>query len=177
MLAILGILRIVWPYLLGAALIGGAYYWAWNRGVEHEHKKTVAVQASFDAYVQKERQIVEALKLEWEAQIARTEEAVKAEEIKRVQTFNDLQRTARDLAGRSKSLASCRTDLAAIELYDSARAAATVAGPTRGIEKTAPTPAAGTEEYIVALHEWAAICGARVVSWEGFYRGLREARR
>jgi hypothetical protein len=125
------------------------------------------VQAEFDAYRAKEAAIVAGLASQWDAKRQQAEVSAQQLETERAERFSSLQDRARSLAGAGVSAGG------RLRLYDDARSTAEAAGTPGKPTEAATSAASSTEEYIVSLYGWAAICKERVDAWFSFYQSLR----
>ena len=183
MTILLTLLRFAWPYLLGAAVAGGAYLWAYNRGVAHEHVKVVAAQAEFSAYRnQAEAQAhaakaaADALQTRWNSERLAAGSALAQANKARKAAFDQLAaRAVADVPAGSAGLGSAArvvmrdASAAANSRTEAASAAAASGGdpqPAEAVSQRAVAQAwiAAADAYRDAREHWAA-CVA-------FYDGL-----
>jgi hypothetical protein len=160
----------------GALLFAATLAYGWHRFTEHYREQgrqeIIPKLAQCQDAIAAAQERATQLALLWSAQVDKTEAAAKRQEVARGQTFGAIKDDAR----RIGTAGGVRFGADAVGVFDRARRAAEgqPAGPAAQPDKTTPPVAASSEEYIVQLYEWAAICKARVEDWQTFYRGLQQ---
>jgi hypothetical protein len=170
---LLTFLRYAWPYLVGAFLIGGAYYWAYNRGVDHERVRTIAAQAEtkrvqgeFDGYrnqaetqARAAKAAVDALQQRWDGERIAANAALAAANKARKDAFDRLaQRALGDVPASPSGLGSA----ARVVMRDASAAA------NRGAEAPALAADAGSSTQPAETVSQRAVAAAWVAASEAY---------
>ena len=158
------------PYLLAIGSLFALYEYEQHRcnsACESQTERADKVTAEFAAYKEKEAAIVAGLANEWDTKRKQAEATATQLEKERAANFSALQDRARVLATGGGDAGGH------LRLYDDARAAAEAAGTPAKPTEASTSAASSTEEYIVALYGWAAVCKERVDAWFSFYQSLR----
>jgi len=137
------ILRAVWPYLLGAAVLGGTYYWVWNRGATSERVNTNAVKQEFEEYKIAQQRIVTEITLQWDAKRIAADALEYQLQKARDETFATLSRRASGATGPRVVL---KRDVVGV-LTASSRQANITRPTERDQSATVAVPAAADSSY------------------------------
>ncbi len=172
MAIVFGLLRVFWPYILGALVLFGAYSWAHHRGVMEEKVHTDAAVAALNDYVSKQRAYAAQLVLDYQAATDRAELAEKERDDARTQFYASLHNDARRLP-RGPAVAGTYVGL--LNRAAAHSVAASPASPSPG-EDSAPASTVGdlTEWGIDAAEKYRA-CTDQVAGLQTFYNQLRTA--
>jgi hypothetical protein len=173
------VLKRAFPYLAVIALALGAYFYAWNRGVQHEHKKTVAVEQEFAAYKEAQQKLAADLMAAWKLKSQEAEIASKLAEEERNARFAEVEKLRRSIP---VAVTRQPVDRSVVGVLDAARSAANATGPAPAPDQAAPTAPAysggvnvgGLTSWMTEVIEIHAECRARDADWAAFYRGLQE---
>lgn len=173
-------LRALWPYLLGAVLVMGAYAFVHHQGVLSERKNTVKVQAQLDAEVaahaadvQRARAYAAKLVLEWNAATDRAETNAKDLANERAKSFAGYATAARSLPGRAVVVGSAYVGLLNSAIH-TANAGITPATPAEPGQASAPATDLGHfADWSVQVVELYSACAQQVKGLQDFYTDLR----
>ena len=158
-----------WPYILAAVLMGFLAYKA-NHWCNSSCQDATVRAVKAEGQIREAQQRATDIALLWSATVDKSEAKARETEKRNELEFSRLKEVARRIAADNPG----RLSPAAIQLSDDSRVAAS-AGATAIVAETAPAPASSTEEFIVQMYEWAAVCRSRVEEWQTFYNSLRSA--
>lgn len=178
MMIALAFLRVAWPYILGAVILGGLWYGAehWCNGVCRDARAEVATLKSEKAAAQK---MAAAIATKYGEQVAATQAAEAQRDGERNARFVPVESAARNLPA---AIARIVVPAAAVRVLDDAIIAsnATLAKPAAGAAESARAPPADSD--LASVTSWGVTCAKQyaeladeVVGWQRFYAGLQAA--